>query len=229
MIGKSFGSDKMNILPLKITSISPIQYFYTAAAGGMRSSNFIGDIALKYAFLRQMGLFSLPEPGKSKPTYKELNDFPFWLTVGIPGSMAFKNGKSTVFMKNMIRNTMQGADYNGSNVHPLFKTGSLMYKNFFFVQPIMPGNVFYSYLLFDDSYFNKLKLPEVIRIGNNKTGMAKIERSINNFNAVINRYTLKNIINHEPKEYKNQYSSHLVLQYFLSGYYSKDEVLNIYG
>jgi len=218
----------MKILPLKMTAISPIQYFYIAAAGGMRSSNFIGDIALKYAFLRQMGLFKLPEPGKSKPTYEELMDYPFWLTVGISAKMAYGAGDNTIYMKNMIRNTMQGADYNGSNVHPLFKTGQLMYKNFFFVQPLKPGNTFYSYLLYDERYFNSFKLPEIVRVGNNKSGILKVDKCNTDFRAVINLYTIQNILGKILKMNKNEYVSHLVLQYFLMGYYSRSEILDAY-
>ncbi|MGE9811250.1 type I-D CRISPR-associated protein Cas5/Csc1 [Ferroplasma acidiphilum] len=218
----------MKILPLKMTALSPIQYFYSAAAGGMRSSNFIGDIALKYAFLRQMGLFQLPEPGKSKPTYEELLDYPFWLTVGIPAKMAFGVGDNAVYMKNMIRNTMQGADYNGSNVDPSFKTGQLMYKNFFFVQPLKPGNIFYSYLVYDEKYFDSSNLPELIRVGNNKTGILKVEKCDKIFMGVINVYTIQNILGTKLKINKNEYVSHLILQYFLKGYYSMKEILDVY-
>ncbi|KJE50062.1 hypothetical protein SE19_03110 [Acidiplasma aeolicum] len=210
-----------------MTVISPIQYFYIAAAGGMRTSNFIGDIALKYAFLRQMGLFKFPELNKTRPTYRELLEFPFWLTTAISEKMALESGNETVFMKNMIRNTMQGADYNGSNVDPTFKTGSLMYKNFFFVQPIKPGNVFYSYLLYDSEYFKNLKIPEVVRVGNNRTGMLKIARTNVDIKAVINLYTVQNILG-KHIEKKSDYVSHLVLQYYLMGYYTKDEVVRAY-
>lgn len=70
MIGRNSGSDQMKILPLKMTALSPIQYFYTAAAGGMRSSNFIGDIALKYAFLRQMDCFNCLNLERANPYMK---------------------------------------------------------------------------------------------------------------------------------------------------------------
>jgi CRISPR-associated protein Csc1 len=218
----------MECIPIKMTVISPIQYFFTAAAGGMRTSNFIGDIALKYAFLRQMGLFKFPDLNKTKPTYTELRDFPFWLTTGIPTKMALGSGDETEFMKNMIRNTMQGADYNGSNVDPTFKTGSLMYKNFFFVQPIKPGNIFYSFLIFDSEYYKNFDLPEVIRVGNNRTGMLKISMTNADIRAVINLYTIQNILG-KHIEKKTDYVSHLVLQYYLVGYYNKAEVSKIYG
>ncbi len=211
-----------------MTTLSPVQYFYTAALGGMRSSNFIGDIALKYAFMRQLGIFELPEMTKSKPTYEELNNFEFWLTPAISPMMAFGHGNETAFMKSMIRNTMQGIDYNGSNVDPSFKTGQMMYKNFFFTQPIRPGNTFYSYLLLGDSC-NNLKIPEAIRVGNNKTGILKIEKTDKNFRAVINLYTIMEIIGKKDVLRKNEYSSHLILQYYLKGYYDEMEVMEIYG
>lgn len=227
MTGVNSGSDKMKCTGLKMTSISPIQYFYTAAAGGMRSSNFIGDIALKYAFIRQSGLFNLPELDKFKPTYTELNNFKFWLTPAISSKMALGHGSDTVFLKNMVRNTMQGIDYNGSNMHPSFKSGQLMYKNFFFTQSIKPGNVFYSYLLMDEGVTD-FKIPEAVRVGNNRTGLLKIEKTKEDFLAVVNLYTITKILGKKLLLYKNEYSSHLILQYYLKGYYNKSEVIEVY-
>lgn len=228
MTGRNFGSDTMKIIPLKFSAISPIQYLYLAAAGGMRTSDFIGDIALKYSFLRQMGLQGLPEPGKTKPTYKELNSYHFWLTVGVSEYRATGQGEDVQFMKNMIRNTMQGADYNGSNVHPSFKTGQLMYKNFFFVQPLKPGNTFYSYLIFDENEFSVKDIPKCIRIGNNKTGLLKVDRYLGDIRAVINLYTIKNIMGKNPGKIKNDFTLHLLLQYYLNGFYTKEEVMEFY-
>ena len=218
----------MKIIPLKFSAISPIQYFYSAAAGGMRTSDFLGDIALKYSFLRQMGLQELPEPGKSKPTYAELNNYSFWFTVGISEYSSLGSGEKVHFMKNMIRNTMQGADYNGSNVHPTFKTGQMMYKNFFFVQPLKPVTVFYSYLIFDEDEFSLKNIPKCIRVGNNKTGILKVDRYLGDIRAVINLYTIKNIMGKKLETRKNDFTLHLLLQYYLDGFYSKEEVLELY-
>ena len=218
----------MKIIPLKFSTISPIQYFYSAAAGGMRTSDFLGDIALKYSFLRQMGLHELPEPGKNRPTYEELNNYPFWLTVGISEYGALGSGEKTNFMKNMIRNTMQGIDYNGSNVHPSFKSGQLMYKNFFFVQPLKPGNVFYSYLIFDENKFSLKDMPKCIRVGNNKTGILRVDRYLGDIRAVVNVYTVKNIMGKKLEKRKNDFTLNLLLQYNLDGFYSKEEVLGLY-
>ena len=46
---------KLKAVPVEIETISPVNYYYIPAAGGMRSSDFIGDIALKYATLHQLG------------------------------------------------------------------------------------------------------------------------------------------------------------------------------
>ena len=160
--------------PLRLEAISPIQYYYSAADKGMRTSSFIGDIALKYSYLHQIGELSYNEHDQFKPKYDELNDYNFWFTVGINEMLSRGEVNSVSYMKNMLRNTMQGIDYNGTNVEPTFKTGSLMYKNFFFVQLLKPGNVFYTYLFSNE----KLRIPEVLRVGNNKTGILKVEPKI---------------------------------------------------
>ncbi len=219
----------MKIIGLKMKAISPLQYYYIPANGGMRTSPFIGDIALKYAFLRQLGEFIIPDPKKTKPTYEELNNFDFWITVAIPEVMAFGNGKDAKYMKNMIRNTMQGIDYNGSNEYPTFKTGSSMYKNFFFVQLLAPGNEFYSYLIYNENRYNDFKIPEAIRVGNNRTGILKIEKCNKDFRAALNMYTLNNIMKKKVYNDNRDFHFHIIVQYYISGFYNKDEVVRIYG
>ncbi len=221
----------MKCIGLKMITLSPVQYFFTPAFGGMRSSDFIGDIALKYAFIRQLWPYELPGLTKSQPTYRDdlkKKDYDFWLTPAISPFLAFGRGNETLFMKTMVRNTMQGIDYNGTNSDPTFKTGSLMYKNFFFTQPIRPGNTFYSYLIIGDTY-NDFEIPQAVRVGNNKTGILKVEKTNENFRSVINLYTIMNIMGKSKPVIKNEYSSHLILQYNLKGYYNKDELLDIYG
>ncbi|MGC8656963.1 MAG: type I-D CRISPR-associated protein Cas5/Csc1 [Thermoplasmata archaeon] len=217
----------MEIIPIKITTLSPVNYYYLPAAGGMRTSDFLGDIALKYATLHQYGIMDYSEPTKFKPSYEELNEFPFWYSVAINEKLAFGQGNSTFFMKNMIRNTMQGIDYNGTNKFPTFKEGSTMYKNFFFQQPIMPNNTFFAYLIRSSKEFD---IPEAVRIGTNKNGVLKIEKYIGNpFRGVLNAYTIEKIMNKKmPANKEYEYTEHIVLQYFLLGFFTQDEILNIY-
>ncbi len=216
----------MEITPLKIETISPINYYYIAASGGMRSSSFLGDIALKYAALKQLGLHEYAQPDKFKPTYEELNNFDFWFTVAVNEKIAFGQGAESAFMKNMIRNTMQGIDYNGTNRYPNAKEGSTMYKNFYFQQPIRPGNTFYCYLI----HKNKMEIPEAMRIGNSKTGIIKLSKLQNrNFKAVLNLFTLKKLMGLDIMKEGFQYTENLILQYFLVGLFSIEEVEEIYA
>ena len=216
----------LKVIPLRIEAISPINYYYVPAAGGMRTSSFIGDIALKYATLHQQGKIDYSSPTKFQPTYEELVRFPFWYTVAINEKLAFGSGEDTHYMKNMIRNTMQGIDYNGTNSYPGFREGSKMYKNFYFQQPIRPGNTFYAYLVTAEEGF---ELPMVVRVGNNKTGMITLqEYQGKEFSAVINAYTIKNIMgkNIPGKDYT--YTNHTILQYFLLGMLTRDELFDVY-
>ncbi|MGP6206919.1 type I-D CRISPR-associated protein Cas5/Csc1 [Cuniculiplasma sp. SKW3] len=216
----------MEITPLKIETISPVNYYYIAAAGGMRSSSFIGDLALKYAALKQFGLLEYPLPDKFKPTYEELNDFDFWFTVAVNEKIAFEQGSDTLFMKNMIRNTMHGIDYNGTNQYPNAKEGSTMYKNFYFQQPIRPGNLFYCYLISK----NRMEIPEAMRVGNGKTGIIKVSKlQSKNFGAVLNLYTIKKIMGLNISREDFPFTENLLLQYYLAGLFSVNEVEEIYA
>lgn len=217
----------LQVVPLRIEAISPINYYYIPAAGGMRTSDFIGDIALKYATLHQMGKVDYSSPTKFRPTYEELLEFPFWYTVAVNEKLAFGEGNDTFYMKNMIRNTMQGIDYNGTNSYPGFREGSKMYKNFYFQQPIRPGNVFYAYLISTESDFD---VPSVLRVGNNKTGMLTLKESREgDFEAVINAYTIQNVMGKQIPPINYSYTNHAILQYFLLGMLKKKDVIDIYG
>lgn len=216
------------IIPISIESLSPINYYFISASGGMRTSSFLGDIALKYATLHQLGKLDYQSISKYQPTYKELNEFEFWYTVGVSERLAFGGGKDTTFMKNMIRNTMQGIDYNGTNSYPGYKVGSKMYKNFYFQQPIRPGNTFYSYLIVNDI---KIDFPLILRVGNNKTGIVKINKysEAQSFKAVINGYTIQNILGKKiPEDINYTYSSHVTLPYYLLGMLDEDQLRSLY-
>ena len=217
----------LQVTPLRIETISPVNYYYIPAAGGMRASNFIGDIALKYATLHQMGEINYSSPTKFQPTYEELAEFPFWFTVAISEKMAFGEGNDTIYMKNMIRNTMQGIDYNGTNSYPGFREGSKMYKNFYFQQPIKPGNIFYAYLITTGDSF---EMPRVLRVGNNKTGILTLQKyHEREFKAVINAYTIQNVMGKSIPKLDYDYMNHTVLQYFLLGMLKKEDLFGVYA
>lgn len=215
----------VNVTAIKLKTLSPLNYYYIAAAGGMRTSNFLGDIALKYGVLHQMGYLDYPPPQKFQPDYKELNSFSFWFTVAVNEKTAFGNGKSTLFMKNMIRNTMQGIDYNGTNRFPNAGEGSTMYKNFYFQQPIKPGNEFYCFFISKKEF----DLPKAVRMGNGKTGILEITKTNKEFRGVLNYFTISNVMKMQLPNHELTFTEHNVLQYYLTGMFSKDNIMEIYN
>ena len=217
----------LEITLLKIENISPVNYYYIASSGGMRSSSFIGDIALKYATLKQMGELDYPSPTKFKPTYEELNNFDFWYTVAVNEKTAMSEGNGTIFMKNLTRNTMHGIDYNGTNKYPNAREGSTMYKNFYFQQPILPGNIFYTYLITKV----KMEIPPALRVGNGKTGLLKLVKITHSdkVKAVLNRYSIENIMGKKVSSEGLNYTEHMLLQYFLIGMFTKEQLGELYG
>ena len=121
---------------------------------------------------------------------------------------------------------MHGIDYNGTNKYPNAREGSTMYKNFYFQQPLLPGNVFYSYLISKEN----MDFPKVLRVGTGKTGVLKLSKmsASENIQAVLNRYSIENIMGKKITHDGITFSEHLVLQYFLIGMYSMSKVGEIY-
>ncbi|WP_153280205.1 type I-D CRISPR-associated protein Cas5/Csc1 [Thermoplasma sp. Kam2015] len=218
----------MRVRGIKLTAIEPINYYYQPSGRGNRSSQFIGDIALKYAMLHQLGIDNIPFTNRFKPEYEELKRYNFWFSVAVPGFMAGLDEGNIELFKPLIRNTLQGIDYNGSNVHPAIKVGQVMYKNFYFQQPIKPGSKFYAIILDD----GKWPLPQVLRVGTGKTGVLKIEEiEPEGIKIYINLYTLRNIISLDINKLQNikmEFSEHVVLQYFIAGPINIEQFISLY-
>lgn len=211
----------MIVRKIRFTVISPLNYYYIQAGRGLRPSPFIGDIALKYALLHGLGMHILPNPGKTKPTYEELAEYRFWFTVAMPPFHSTGNGESGPSLMHAIyRNTMQGIDYNGTNAHPKIRTGSIMYKNFYFQQPIKPGSQFYAFFLSEE----EIILPEALRVGTGRVGCLKLEELQSSFemHGYINLYTIQNILG-KRKTSENlmnrdfQFREHMSLPYYILG------------
>ncbi len=219
----------MRVTGIKLTVLEPVNYYYQPSGRGNRSSTFIGDIALKYAMLHQLGEGELPEPDRFVPNYSELKKYNFWFSVAVPGYMAGIDNNYTEFLKQIIRNTMQGIDYNGSNQHPAIKVGQVMYKNFYFQQPIKPGNQFYAFFV-DDGQWN---LPRVLRVGTGKTGVLRLETmDPSKLKGFINLYTLNNVLQINKEKIHNrqfEFSEHAVIQYFVVGPVTEEEFQEIYS
>ncbi|MGC8996021.1 MAG: type I-D CRISPR-associated protein Cas5/Csc1 [Thermoplasmata archaeon] len=200
--------------------ISPINYYFIQGGKIERPSSFIGDIALKYSLMHQLGIGNFFEVSSFKPNYEELSSYNFWFTVGVP--ISFDNGdfsQTPLFMKPMIRNTMQGIDVTGSNVHPNIKAGSIMYKNFYMQEFIKPGNLFITYFI----DYGQIEIPKTLRVGTGKVGVLELEEiPYDKLNAFINLYTVKNILKKEElfkklSMHEFAYTEHIALPYYIVG------------
>ncbi|MEM4058624.1 MAG: type I-D CRISPR-associated protein Cas5/Csc1 [Thermoplasmata archaeon] len=199
----------MKIYDIELTILSPIQFYGIQSRKGTRTPPFIGDIALTYAMAHQLGIQNYPDPSNFEPLYKnEMKQFNFLFTVSVPISLIENNIWAPIYMKQLYRNTMQGIDYNGTNVFSGNETGSSMYKNFFFTQSLKPGydNKFIGgFISFDE----KIIPIDTLRVGNGKTGVVKLtyKESDNSSLFYINQYTVENIFEKKLPEisFKNVY------------------------
>jgi len=223
----------MRIRKIRATVISPINYYLIQGGRIERPGNFIGDIAIKYAILHQIGIGEFFKVSCYKPDYRELTEYDFWPTVAIPEGFDRNDFSDLpILMKPMIRNTMQGIDVDGSNTHRKINTGSIMYKNFYMQQFIKPGNVFFFYIVDNGN----LDIPSVLRVGTGKVGALKMEEvPYSHMNAFVNLYTVKNILGklvefNSLNSMNFPFSQHISLPYYIVGPLNSEELLvRIYG
>ncbi len=214
----------------EITNISPVQYYTVQSAGGMLTGSFIGDLALDYATAYYSGDIDYHKLDIKKPDYDEIKDFSTLWSVAVPESIIKHNSFSVRYMKMFYRNTMLGIDYNGTNLNPLYRVGSYMYKNFYFVQPMRPGNKFYAAVKTD---LNISELPMALRVGNGKTGLIKINYTgidkINDLNRIyINLFTIKNIFGKNIETNDMQIYS-ILNNYIIAGPIKGDAMHELYS
>ena len=196
----------------------------------MLTGPFIGDLALDYATAYYSGDIDHHKLDIKKPDYDEIKNFSTLWTVAVPESRIKNNTFSVRYMKMFYRNTMLGIDYNGTNLNPLYRVGSYMYKNFYFVQPIRPGNKFYAAIKTD---LNIERLPSALRVGNGKTGLIRVNYKkigkIEDLNNVyINLFTIKNIFRKNVKANDLQMYS-ILNNYIIAGPIKGDDMHELYS
>lgn len=141
---------------LKLTLLNHL-FYYTEVSGGSTSASitgdFIGDLALNYAFKKALQSNDNHYRYLKKPKYEEIKDFGFYCTVAKP----VRRSKRT---ESYIQNTLFNTD-GYIDVKAIEKSGKSPYKNFRQVQGIEIGTT-YQALFFANEGF---KLPPVIRVG----------------------------------------------------------------
>jgi CRISPR-associated protein Csc1 len=141
---------------LKLTLLNHL-FYYTEVSGGSTSASvtgdFIGDLALNYAFKKALQSNDNHYRYLKRPKYEEIKDFGFYCTVAKPK----KRSKRT---EAYIQNTLFNVD-GYIDVKAIEKSGKSPYKNFRQVQGIEIGTT-YQALFFANEDF---ELPPVVRVG----------------------------------------------------------------
>lgn len=184
----------MEVKVLKLTLLNHL-FYYTDVSGGPTSASttgdFIGDLALTYAFDKALRSNDNYYRHLKKPEYHEIIDFGFYCSVANP----IKRSTRT---EAYIQNTLFNVD-GFIDVKAIEKSGKSPFKNFRQVQGIQIGTT-YQALFFSK---NKVDLPPVIRVGRALETLVSVEKiklgkdSENEF--WLNAFSLKTIFNNLNK------------------------------
>lgn len=184
----------MEVKLLKLTLLNHL-FYYTEISGGSTSASvtgdFIGDLALTYAFDKALRSNDNYYRYLKKPEYQEVLDFGFYCSMANPI-------KRSVRTEAYIQNTLFNVD-GFIDVKAIEKSGKSPFKNFRQVQGIQIGTS-YQALFFSK---NKVDLPPVIRVGRALETMVsveeiKLEKDIKN-EFWLNAFSLKIIFNNLSK------------------------------
>ncbi|PWJ43867.1 type I-D CRISPR-associated protein Cas5/Csc1 [Sediminitomix flava] len=172
----------MKIYALKLTLLNHLFYF-TESTNGSRTGDFIGDLALTYAFRPWLAPTDEAIPFRAKPEYEEIADWGFYCTLAIPQ----KTKPTNVY----ARNTLFHAD--GMYDKPSFESAAKSpFKSFFHVQGIQATSEFHCFLIAKE----EVKLPPTIRVGNGKETLVKVEEIDRDKQSFwLNAFTHKKVFN----------------------------------
>lgn len=132
-------------------------FYFTEVSGGKTSAtvtgNFMGDLALTYAFEKALKASDGYYRHLEKPEYDEIRDFGFYCTVARPLQ---RSNKTEAYIQNTL------FDVDGFvDVKAIEKSGKSPFKNFRQVQGLRIGTSFQALFLSE----KKMQLPPVIRVG----------------------------------------------------------------
>ena len=173
---------------LKLTLLNHL-FYYTEVSGGSTSASvtgdFIGDLALNYAFKKALQSNDNHYRYLKRPKYEEIRDFGFYCTVAKPVS---RSKRTEAYIQNTLFNTDGYID-----VKVIEKSGKSPYKNFRQVQGIEIGTT-YQALFFANEDF---ELPSVVRVGRALETLVLIEEVAFDKNVDdefwLNAFSLKTI------------------------------------
>ena len=180
----------MHIQPIKLTLLNHL-FYYTEVSGGSSSAsitgNFIGDLALSYAFKRQLAPMANGYEHRKQAHYDEIKAFGFYCTIAQP--LAVQR------TENYIQNTLFNVDgfYDADRIQ---KSAKSPFKNFRQVQGIAATSTFSAVLL----SARPQTLPPTIRIGTGRNTLVQVEAvAPPNTDVWLNAFTLKTVFGNLDK------------------------------
>lgn len=154
---------------LKLTLLNHL-FYYTEVSGGSTSASvtgdFIGDLALTYAFNKALKENANYYRYLKKPKYGEIRDFGFYCTVARPLK---RSNRTEAYIQNTLFNTDGFVD-----VKAIEKSGKSPYKNFRQVQGIQLGTSFQALFLSKE----EVELPPVVRVGRALETLVAVEEVV---------------------------------------------------
>ncbi len=170
-------------------------FYYTEVAGGATSSSatgdFIGDLALTYAFDKALNKKEDYYLYRKKPDYEEIKDFGFYCTVAKPIK---RNERTDTYINNTLFNTDGFVD-----IKAIEKSGKSPFKNFRQVQGIRTGGNYRALLIARE----EISLPKVIRVGRALETLVLVNEikgsSYHDDNFCLNAFTLKTVFDNLDK------------------------------
>jgi CRISPR type I-D-associated protein Csc1 len=173
---------------LKLTLLNHL-FYYTEVSGGSTSASvtgdFIGDLALTYAFEKALRENTNYYRHLKRPRYDEIRDFGFYCTVARP---VRRNQRTEAYIQNTLFNTDGFVD-----VKAIEKSGKSPFKNFRQVQGIRVGSTYLTLFLSRE----RLVLPPVIRVGRALETLVFVEEVAMNGKTDdeywLNAFTLKTV------------------------------------
>ncbi|MEM9983015.1 MAG: type I-D CRISPR-associated protein Cas5/Csc1, partial [Bacteroidota bacterium] len=130
---------------IELTLLNHLFYF-TEVSGGSTSAaitgNFIGDLALTYAFAKALSEKEDYYRYLKQPTYEEIRDFGFYCSVARP---LHQNDRTEAYIQNTLFNVDGYVD-----ITALEKSGKSPFKNYRQVQGIGIGARFQALLLSEE-------------------------------------------------------------------------------
>jgi CRISPR-associated protein Csc1 len=155
----------MKVFPISVKLLSPLFNYCKVTNGGAITSDFIGDIALTYAFNRVRKDKNFYEEFRKKPNYAELRELGYFFTVAKPIEMKMTG----LYTRNTLFNVDGGPDYGILNI-----VGSNLFKNYFKVQGVALESRFSTVMLCQNHF--QPTLPFTIRLGTGRECLAVLEK-----------------------------------------------------